>query len=360
MNLILKAKLMSTNQIQEVFLRKKKKNRIEFEANSKDWYNGAYGFDNYKNSKKGCCNEKSLENIYECYENIAGKKYYTPWLCAPKGEKIILKIEMDGDGKTQEIHDCEISFSPNVLSKNIKQVEIFCNSYLKENKKIEFFIDNQIVGAINFYPNIIKQAIIKVCYVGMNFDNLRLLKKQCNLSLIKEWLYIAFHQVAIEFNYQETDLILSHNVVEFLKKKDVFIDNDNVTRNDKPRKVLMQCLRNELMLKKSIVQSSGEIILFLTPFQCKSYEAENVIYSNGISSSEEGLSLMFLGNQCEPKGEIPHEIMHCLGLEHTFFEKNEIKYNKSSTKNFMDYDNSKKITFKWQWDIMRKSSFLDM
>ena len=60
--------------------------------------------------------------------------------------------------------------------------------------------------------------------------------------------------------------------------------------------------------------------------------------------------------------EIPHELMHALGLEHTFEEKNhpnkEHIFSKGNTKNYMDYNNTKETTFKWQWDILRSSKYL--
>lgn len=60
--------------------------------------------------------------------------------------------------------------------------------------------------------------------------------------------------------------------------------------------------------------------------------------------------------------EIPHEIMHALGLEHTFPENKlpnkKILFDEGSTKNYMDYNNSKETTFKWQWDILRSSKYL--
>ena len=62
--------------------------------------------------------------------------------------------------------------------------------------------------------------------------------------------------------------------------------------------------------------------------------------------------------------EIPHELMHALGLEHTFEEKNhpnkEYTFWKDMTKNYMDYNNKKEVTFKWQWDILRKSPYLKL
>ena len=60
--------------------------------------------------------------------------------------------------------------------------------------------------------------------------------------------------------------------------------------------------------------------------------------------------------------EIPHELMHALGLDHTFLENKlpnkKILFDEGSTKNYMDYNNSKETTFKWQWDILRSSKYL--
>ena len=60
----------------------------------------------------------------------------------------------------------------------------------------------------------------------------------------------------------------------------------------------------------------------------------------------------------------PHELMHALGLEHTFEEKEhpnkEHIFRKGSTENYMDYNNKKKTTFKWQWDILRKSPYVKL
>ena len=78
---------------------------------------------------------------------------------------------------------------------------------------------------------------------------------------------------------------------------------------------------------------------------------------------DEEFCMMFLGNkEVFPNVEIPHELMHALGLEHTFEEKEhpnkEHIFREGSTKNYMDYNNKKKTTFKWQWDILRSSKYL--
>ena len=48
--------------------------------------------------------------------------------------------------------------------------------------------------------------------------------------------------------------------------------------------------------------------------------------------------------------EIPHELMHALGLEHTFDSKSTYTFKEGATQNYMDYNNTKETTSKWQWD----------
>lgn len=56
--------------------------------------------------------------------------------------------------------------------------------------------------------------------------------------------------------------------------------------------------------------------------------------------------------------EIPHELIHALDLEHTFDSEEVHHFTKGATKNYMDYDNSKEYTFKWQWEKMRTSKWI--
>ena len=93
-------------------------------------------------------------------------------------------------------------------------------------------------------------------------------------------------------------------------------------------------------------------------------EGELTFYNNGLTSKEENSCLMFLGNRkSTPDTEIPHEVMHALGGDHTFLEEDGIRkdnqkhlFNRTDTNNYMDYDNSKITTWKWQWEIMREST----
>ena len=61
----------------------------------------------------------------------------------------------------------------------------------------------------------------------------------------------------------------------------------------------------------------------------------------------------------ELETDIPHEIMHSLGLEHTFSKEHfiEVRFDREETDNYMDYQNEKIHTCKWQWERMRDSQY---
>ncbi|GAF05421.1 hypothetical protein [Saccharicrinis fermentans] len=117
------------------------------------------------------------------------------------------------------------------------------------------------------------------------------------------------------------------------------------------------------------------ITLFLTNFQCyipaKTLTGDDTKAGiNGCSKTGNNQALMFLGNNAEhlkipvtPKTELPHELMHCLGLPHVFLQPKDNTYlpfhyfNKTSTDNYMDYGNTVKHTFHFQWEMMHLSKF---
>jgi len=67
--------------------------------------------------------------------------------------------------------------------------------------------------------------------------------------------------------------------------------------------------------------------------------------------------------------EIPHELMHALGLEHTFDSKSIYTFTQGATQNYMDYKDPQKsnidfarekhYTFKWQWELVRISHWIE-
>ncbi|TRX30660.1 metallopeptidase [Flavobacterium sp. ZT3R18] len=54
----------------------------------------------------------------------------------------------------------------------------------------------------------------------------------------------------------------------------------------------------------------------------------------------------------KPSVEIPHEIMHALGLQHTFKKGEKHIFEVGKTDNYLDYNNNKINTFTWQWQLL--------
>ncbi|GAF05993.1 hypothetical protein [Saccharicrinis fermentans] len=83
----------------------------------------------------------------------------------------------------------------------------------------------------------------------------------------------------------------------------------------------------------------------------------NVFFVNGAAENKE------FGTKYTPEVELPHKLMHCLGTPHVFLMSKENAYfqyyyfNKESTDNYMDYENTVKHTFHFQWEMMHLSKF---
>ena len=105
---------------------------------------------------------------------------------------------------------------------------------------------------------------------------------------------------------------------------------------------------------------TDEITLYLTNLKSGSSiesprDSDQIIVSSNNGTTIGNTSLMYLGNDRQfmyPRVEIPHEIMHAQGLEHTFEEGEKHVFDPKTTKNYMDYSLEKEYTWKWQWDLL--------
>lgn len=52
---------------------------------------------------------------------------------------------------------------------------------------------------------------------------------------------------------------------------------------------------------------------------------------------------------------VPHELFHCMGLEHTFENSNRHTFKALETSNLMDYSEEGFSLWKWQWEELRKN-----
>ncbi|MEN7548368.1 hypothetical protein AAG747_10645 [Rapidithrix thailandica] len=150
-------------------------------------------------------------------------------------------------------------------------------------------------------------------------------------------------------------------------------NDDRIYVGGQPNKIQTSFVGREILLERLKILHQREngqqindnvIYVYLTNLECNepnTTNQEKVNYKNGISKGN--VCVLFLGNnENKPYKEVPHEVMHSLGLPHTFPENTEKDVSKdhifkqTKTDNYMDYNNTAKHTYKWQWQRLHNSN----
>ena len=110
----------------------------------------------------------------------------------------------------------------------------------------------------------------------------------------------------------------------------------------------------------------GVVIFFINYIWLEKYSITNTY--NGTSTEVEttagyaGSKLALIFKNGFNQRTIGHETLHTLNLDHTFEKGSKHVFNKSSTKNIMDYTKQNESgkdkieTYKWQWDIINEDN----
>ena len=86
----------------------------------------------------------------------------------------------------------------------------------------------------------------------------------------------------------------------------------------------------------------------------KSQNGEGFSLTGGFSPTGTGVAYGVLDSGDIIKEEnIIHELLHAVGLQHTFETQSKHQFKFSETKDYMDYNNSKEVTYYWQWQIVQ-------
>ncbi|WP_309609540.1 type VI secretion system tube protein TssD [Flavobacterium sp.] len=343
-----------------------KKVTVLFDANSSDVKNGKFGFDkfdpNFKNNYTGKDFTK-FENEYNPIQ-VNGEKYFPVWVSMRKGQTISLSIENIKRKNYKLYNEIKFEASPDFTFepanlKDVSEVQITCNNSGSQ-AQIKVEGDGQLVGAINvFYPEV-KTVNLDWRYVeitGNEEDKNDLVRKINKIKLI-ELLKKAFNPMLIDFT------------IENDKPKLADLSKENLTG------VIYKIGQTEYILKgrkgsfvafveKASVPSATNLTLYLANRACMDkanaeVEEGNIEVVAGFSEINSGVAYGISANlegKMLPEA-IAHEIMHALGLEHTFVEQNSHIFDGKSTDNYMDYSDTKTYTWKWQWEIARNNKLL--
>jgi hypothetical protein len=349
---------------------------LSFDASASDVKNGIFGFDKFNNSFKNTCVSglNKLEEEYKPLE-IYDTKYYPVWVSMRKGQTITLELDVLDKKNYKSYQDIKFETNPDFTFepanlKDAKEVKITCNNSGSQTQiKIEG--DGEVVGAINvFYP---EPKQVDVRWVVVNFnkgDKEKVLSTVPNKSILENYFKTAFNPTLIDIkivneNAENLDITLpTTNPLEgaFIDrmKTNLEVGKNNIVKQDDKSKIDLMTSLNTLHQQRQKRLQSDEITLYLTNLKSGSSKESLtdsdqtiVSYNNGATIGK--LSLMYLGNDIQlmkPSVEIPHEIMHALGLQHTFKKGEKHIFEVGKTDNYMDYNNNKINTFTWQWQLL--------
>ena len=370
---------------------------VKFSLNEN--YDNLFGFDSYEISKKNCTDKEKFKNAYKKLEPFR-EEYLMPWVSLAQYRYIFLKLNIKGKFKEITFNDPKgyFAFEPDTLTSKDQEVKITCNNIIKEKDyKVEVLADGKVAGGLMFVENSIKKLMFPINWynVVVNPTDLGDIKRLVSKEKIKNYCKKAFTPALIEVEINEITTVIDISKLKNNLYNDIILIKDNssfllrplflayllhyaVTRNPYQISLYTTYIKNENMDKdehhngftwhsKNLKYPSPEAEKFfidkkIIPTLSLSKE---VIEKNIQTNDKEEVCVMFLANDItylQLDGDIPHELMHALGLEHTFEEKNhpnkEYTFWKDLTNNYMDYNNKKEVTFKWQWDILRSSKYL--
>ena len=290
-----------------------------------------------------------------------------------KGQTITLKIDTSRNKNTKLFNEIkfvdnpDFTFEPKNLI-GVSKVNITCNNSNASSAQIKVEADGVVAGAINFFYPEPKKIDLRWIVVDFNVGDEDIILKDINLSKLESYFKKAFNPSLIDINIVNSNQeILDLNKTITDKSEIKFVEGirkhieegskDRAKGDEEERKALMGNLKSLHTVRNKDRFGQNEVTLLLTNLKCNIpvVDSEEGGSNNGITLH--GVSLMFLGNDNKfPKQEIPHEIMHSIGLDHTFNLDSKHTYTEKSTPNYMDYEGLQNRTFYWQWQEIYNSN----
>jgi hypothetical protein len=333
-----------------------------------------------------------LENEYNPIDiKWKNEKYYTPWLSLYEKQKIRLRLTMDWDNKPSELKwdekythldclklpnpsDIEIKKGKGLFS-SYQDIEIECIGSIEEEKEIRLLADNKLAGRLKILPNKKKILNITWCLVDISgkdskgkYKDIKSLENKLTKQKIERFVkYLSLSQALIDVESTQTfkEIHLSdlgYNWERYtqytgFKHSEKGIINTHLLEND--------CL---VEFEKENIKDSNRIVMFLINNYSPKIITDGInrvitevpeskIVGNAFDFGSKYI-MLYEGFDSHNK-TVVHEILHCLGLRHSFDKNAKHKFKAYQTDNFMDYvygeeNDNRTSLWKWQWDELRK------
>ncbi len=365
----------SINDITAEEEEKPKKCRIEFSVANSVINNGTFGFDkilpNYKNLIKSTPQNlendiQNLENEYNSFD-VEGEKYFPPWVSIRVNQTIVLKID-DTFHRKDEYQNVafedHIDFSfrymkgsrevTDILEANEVHITCKANNESPNGTLIKVKADGVDAGAINIWHPAPKAINLQWYFVEIsgNEKDQDALDDKLELGNLSRLLEKGLNPALIDINITNN----TANIVDItaenprLKREGILKSSTNHKYIESNRKEdFVATVRNKHVAQNNI------ITLYLVNRSClvtgdmgEDGGQFNVVA--GFSPTGTGIAYGILDDKKSLQDTaVMHEIMHAMGLRHTFSSLAIHTFKDKKTKNYMDYNRTKKYTWKWQW-----------
>ena len=358
-----------------------KKCIIKFSVANSIINDGTFGFDklpsDYKNLLKS--NEQNLLNDIENLENeynpfsVEGEQYFPPWVSIRVGQTIVLNLDKNFT-KKDEYQNVAFENHPDFTFRYMKrplfsnrpnevtdileanEVHITCtaNNENPDGVLIKVKADRIDAGAINVWYPTPKTIDLQWYFVEITGDekDQDFLESKIDLEKLQDIFEKGLNPTLININITNDPA----NIID-ISAENARLKREGILKSSTNHNYIESNLKQRFVdtVRSNHVAQNSIVTLYLVNRKCLvtgdlGEDGGQYKVVAGFSPTGTGVAYGILDGEGDLQHTaIMHEIMHGLGLRHTFSTLATHTFKNKKTKNYMDYSPSKKYTWKWQW-----------
>lgn len=345
-----------------------KKCIIEFSVANSVINDGTFGFDKILSNYNDICesNIQNLENEYNPFE-VEGEQYFPPWVSIRVGQTIVLKIDDTFHRKDEyqsvafENH-ADFSFRYMKRSREVtdileaNEVHLTCNvnNESPDGTLIKVKADGVDAGAINVWYPRPKTIDLQWYFVEItgNEKDKKSLESKIDLEKLQDIFEKGLNPTLIDINITNDPA----NIVD-LTVENERLKREGILKSSTNHKYIESNQKGSFVdtVRTNHVAQNNIVTLYLVNRSClvtgdMGEDGGQFDVVAGFSPTGTGVAYGILDENGKLLSTaVMHEVMHAMGLRHTFSALATHTFEDKKTKNYMDYNASKKYTWKWQW-----------